>query len=130
MDDCRHLDCGLDSGDPKSVYQEFIAALLRRDVDGALARMTNGYGSGLRAWRDKSGFQAFFEQWCDSYPRYVDTVGCVVDGDRATIQIRTGSHDAPVYARVILMRDEDVWRVSSERCADGRTRMPTRRVRR
>ena len=112
------------------MYEEFIAAVLRRDVDGALARMTNAYAGGLRAWRDESGFQAFFELWCDNYPRYVAIVDCVVDGDKAIIQIRSDSDNAPVYARVTLMRDHDVWRVSSERCADGRTRMPTRRVRR
>jgi hypothetical protein len=130
MDDCRCSDCGAGRGDPTAVYEEFIAAVLRRDVDGALARMTNAYAGGLRAWRDESGFQAFFELWCDNYPRYVAIVDCVVDGDKAIIQIRSDSDNAPVYARVTLMRDHDVWRVSSERCADGRTRMPTRRVRR
>jgi len=122
---------GDDNGtDPGSVYEGYVAAVNSRDVDGVLSRMSEGYGRGLRAWRSEPKFTAYFDLWCGNYLRHVRIVSCVFEGDKAILETVGEIDGLAMPGRVALMRSGNVWQVSSERCSDGRTRMPAGTVRR
>ncbi len=114
--------------EPVAVYAEFLAAIERRDVDAVLAALSDDYGRGLRKSRAKARFNVLFELWCDTYPRHQGVTACFIDGDTATMEAQVEVEGASLPGRVTLVHDGATWRVGSERCADGRTRIPVSRL--
>jgi hypothetical protein len=111
--------------EPAVAYEEFVAAVARRDAQAVLARMSDDYGKSLRLNRHSRSFATFFQLWCEDYPRHVEVAACFVDGDSAILETRVEHAGAALAGCVILELQDDAWRVGSERCADGRTRIPT-----
>ena len=111
-----------------AAYGEFIAAVARRDAEAVLARMSDDYGRNLRLHRHSRSFPTFFELWCENYPRHLEVSACFVDGDSAILETQVEHAGVALAGRVTLEYEDDAWRVGSERCADGRTRIPTGRA--
>lgn len=113
--------------EPAAAYAEFVAAVARRDVEAVLARMSDDYGKSLRLNRHSRSFATFFKLWCENYPQHVEVSACCVDGDSAILEIQVEHAGAALAGHVTLELEGHAWRVGSERCADGRTRIPTGR---
>ena len=124
----HHMIGAAGGHDAVDAYEEFVAALARRDVDAVLGRLSENYGRGLRKSCGKMRFNALFELWCETYPRHLCVAACFVDGDTATMETQVEVDGAPLPGRVTLVHDGATWRVDSERCADGRTRIPVTRL--
>lgn len=115
--------------EPVAAYQEFVRAVGRCDADIVLARICGSYGRGLRRWHNRPSFRKFFELWCENYPRHLEVTACFVDDDTAILETQAETEGGlPLLGRVTLVHCGDAWRVSSERCADGRTRIPAARL--
>jgi hypothetical protein len=114
--------------DPVAAYEHFAAAVVRRDVSAVLASLSDSYGRALRKSLSKKRFGALFELWCDTYPQYLGVAACYVDGDTATMEAQVQVDGVPLPGRVTLVHDGSNWRVDSESCADGRTRIPVSRL--
>jgi hypothetical protein len=109
---------------PVIAYELFVAATGRRDVEAVLAGLSERYGAGLRNSRAKTRFSAVFELWCGTYPRHVSIAACFIDGDTATMEAQYEIDGTSLPGRVTMVHDGSTWRVDSESCADGRTRIP------
>jgi hypothetical protein len=114
--------------DPTLAYEDLTAAIARRDVDDVLARLSTGYGRHLRASREKRRFGALFELWCETFPRLREVIACFIDGDCAILETHVDCDGVCKEGRVYLVHDGDRWRIDSERCTDGRTRIPLARL--
>lgn len=111
--------------EPAAAYEDFVAAVARRDAQAVLARMSDDYGKNLRLNSRSRSFATFFQLWCEDYPQHVEVSACFVDGDSAILETQVEHDGAALAGRVTLELEGDAWKVGSERCADGRTRIPT-----
>lgn len=114
--------------EPARTYAQLAAAIAQRDVEGVLVGLSPAYGRHLRAARAKRRFPALFELWCETFPRLIDVIACFVDGDSATLETLVECDGGAECGRVILVHDGAGWRIDSERCANGRTRIPLGRL--
>jgi hypothetical protein len=127
LSEAAHAGRAATATGPAAAYEEFVAAVARRDAAAVLARMSEDYGRNLRLSRRSASFTMFFELWCENYPQHIEVCACFVDGDSAILETQAELDGAPVAGRVIMEYGGDAWHVSSERCADGRSRIPTGR---
>jgi hypothetical protein len=110
--------------DPVEDYAAFVAAVARRDSDGVLDGLCVQSGAGLRRYRERPRFAQIFDLWCQYFPEHLETIACYVDGDTAILETNHRSDAGIVTGRVTMVHERGAWRVSSERCAGGRTRIP------
>ena|SRR5450432_1630615 len=114
---------------PAQAYAAFLAAVARRDANAVLARMSEDYSRKLRGYRSRPDFARFFELWCENFPRHSEVVACFIDGDTATMETTSEDDGGSLAAgRVVMVLNDGRWRVASERCDNGRTRIPTGRL--
>jgi hypothetical protein len=108
----------LDPEQPLQAYRDFLAAVERRDADGMLKRMSVEYANELRAMQADASFPALFALWCDTYPKSVNLVACVVAAENAIVEMEGRIDGLSFSGYAVLDRVGSTWRVSAETHGD------------
>jgi len=94
----------------ETLYAEFLAAVARRDADAVLEYVGDTDARRVRAYRQRPGFDQYFERWCAKFPRDLRVVAVSVDSGTAVLEAAstTQSH---LGGRVALVLNDGAWRM-------------------